>query len=88
MNADLLRKVQQEVQQEEQRETAQELAEITRLAQEMGRRLANETHGELYDEVRLMLNLLHQTRAQADLINSHLNANYLTEERAKLYLHH
>lgn len=62
-----------EIMREEQRETALELADVMRLAQEMGRRLANETHGELYDDVRLMLNLLHQTRAQADVINAKLN---------------
>lgn len=59
---------------EEQAETAHELANIMRLAQEMGRRLCNETHGEMYDEVRLLMSLLHQTRAQADVIDAQLNA--------------
>lgn len=59
---------------EEQGETARELAEILRLAQEMGRRLCNETHGDMYDEVRLLMSLLHQTRAQADLIDAQLNS--------------
>jgi septal ring factor EnvC (AmiA/AmiB activator) len=58
---------------EAQRETARELAELLRLAQEMGRRLCNETHGEMYDEVRLLISLLHQVRAQADLIDAKLN---------------
>lgn len=58
----------------EQAETARELAELLRLGQEMGRRLCNETHGEMYDEVRLLISLLHQTRAQADLIDAKLNA--------------
>ncbi len=80
MKADILR--------EEQRETAQELAEITRLAQEMGRRLANETHGKLYDEVRLMLSLLHQTRAQADLINARLNGAVSEQEQLHYFMHH
>lgn len=59
---------------EEQGETAHELAELLRLGQEMGRRLSNETHGEMYDEVRLLISLLHQTRAQADLIDAKLNS--------------
>jgi len=59
---------------EEQGETARELAELLRLAQEMGRRLCNETHGEMYDEVRLLMSLLHQTRAQADVIDAQLNS--------------
>lgn len=59
---------------EEQGETARELAELLRLAQEMGRRLSNETHGEMYDEVRMLISLLHQTRAQADLIDAKLNS--------------
>lgn len=59
---------------EEQGETARELAELLRLAQEMGRRLSNETHGETYDDVRLLISLLHQVRAQADLIDAKLNS--------------
>ena len=59
---------------EEQGETARELAELLRLGQEMGRRLSNETHGEMYDEVRMLISLLHQTRAQADFIGAKLNS--------------
>lgn len=59
---------------EAQGETARELAELLRLTQEMGRRLCNETHGEMYDEVRLLMSLLHQTRAQADVIDAQLNS--------------
>lgn len=58
----------------EQAETARELAELLRLSQEMGRRLCNETHGDLYDDVRLLMSLLHQTRAQADFIDAKLNS--------------
>lgn len=59
---------------EEQGETARELAELLRLGQEMGRRLGNETHGEMYDDVLLLISLLHQTRAQADVIDAKLNS--------------
>lgn len=63
-----------EMLEEEQRETARELAELMRLAQEMGRRLSNETHGEMYEDVRLLVSLLHQTRAQCDVIDAKLNS--------------
>lgn len=59
---------------EEQGETARELAELLRLVQEMGRRLSNETHGEMYDDVRMLISLLHQARAQADVIDAKLNS--------------
>lgn len=62
-----------ELLEEEQRETARELAELMRLAQEMGRRLSNETHGEMYEDVRMLVSLLHQTRAQCDFIDAKLN---------------
>lgn len=70
-NADLIDR-QQTLLKEEQRETARELAEVMRLAQEMGRRLANETHGELYDDVRFLNELLHQTRIKAQVIHERL----------------
>jgi hypothetical protein len=54
------------VQQEEQQETTRELAAVLRLAQQMGQRLANETHGDLYYEVRDLLHDLHEIRAQLD----------------------
>lgn len=57
---------------QEQRETAMELADLMRLAQEMGRRLANETHGDMYDEVNKLVTLLHETRNQADFIEDKL----------------
>jgi hypothetical protein len=62
-----------ELLEEEQRETARELAELLRLGQEMGRRLCNETHGDMYEDVRVLVSLLHQTRAQADVIDAKLN---------------
>lgn len=58
---------------EEQKETARELADVMRLAQEMGRRLAHETHGDLYEDVRFLNELLHQTRIKADAIQDKLN---------------
>lgn len=74
---------------EEQGETARELAELLRLGQEMGRRLGNETHGEMYDEVRMLISLLHQTRAQADLIDAKLNsANPVAELMARRQQQH
>lgn len=52
----------------ERRETIQELSDLLFVVQEMGRRLANETHGESYDLVRELNDLLHQARAKLDLI--------------------
>jgi len=72
---------------EEQRETALELADVMRLAQEMGRRLANETHGELYEDVREMVNLLHQTRTQADLLNTKINGDDDQEFELMQHIH-
>lgn len=57
---------------EEQTETAREVADVVRLAQEMGQRLARETHGELYEDVRQLNELLHQSRVRAEHINAKL----------------
>ncbi len=66
---------------QEQRETAMELADLMRLAQEMGRRLANETHGDLYEDVRKLVTFLHQARLQADLIETKLIPDYSRDQR-------
>lgn len=55
---------------EEQRETLEELSETLFVVQEMGRRLAQESHGELYDSVRELNERLHRARLQLDLIES------------------
>lgn len=52
----------------ERLETIDELAGVLHLAQEMGRRLANETHGSLYAPVEELNRLLHQTRGQLSRI--------------------
>jgi hypothetical protein len=57
-----------ETQKGEQRETAGELFALLSIAQKMGRRLAYETHGESYDYVRDLNELLHQACAKAELI--------------------
>lgn len=48
----------------ERRETIDELSDLLRVAQEMGRRLADETHGDSYPKVRELNELLHQARVQ------------------------
>lgn len=58
--------------QEEQRETSRELVSLLRVTQEMGRRLAYETHGDLYDDVRTLNELLHESRIKADTILNRL----------------
>ena len=46
----------------ERRETIEELSDLLIVAQEMGRRLANETHEETYSQVQELNELLHQAR--------------------------
>lgn len=48
----------------ERRETIDELSDLLFVVQEMGRRLADETHGDSYSQVRELNELLHQTRVQ------------------------
>jgi hypothetical protein len=69
--------------QEEQRETVRELRDILRIGQEMGRRLANETHGELYDDVRALVMLLHETRGHANAIAQKLHIDDVSEPIAR-----
>lgn len=57
---------------EEQCETSRELVNLLRVTQEMGRRLAYETHGDLYEEVRVLNELLHESRVKADSIQDRL----------------
>lgn len=48
----------------ERQETIEELTDLLIVVQEMGRRLANETHGDAYADVRELNELLHQARVQ------------------------
>lgn len=52
----------QDVMDGERRETIEELSDLLVVVQEMGRRLANETHGESYDMVRELNEILHTAR--------------------------
>jgi hypothetical protein len=56
----------------EKSETIEELDNLLRIAQEMGHRLSCEVHGNLYDDVRELTELLHKTRNQADLVQQKL----------------
>lgn len=58
----------EETQKGERCETAGELFALISIARKMGRRLAYETHGESYDAVRDLNELLHQACEKADLI--------------------
>ncbi|MBI2746910.1 MAG: hypothetical protein HYX45_15160 [Burkholderiales bacterium] len=53
---------------QDRQEAVIELAELVHLAQETGRRLANKSHGDLYDLAHDVIELLHQVRAQIELI--------------------
>ena len=59
-----------DAEEQDRQEAVIELAELVHLAQETGRRLANESHGELYDLVREVNELLHQIRVQIELIQA------------------
>lgn len=59
-----------ESQEQERRETAEEISELLSVVQEMGRRLANETHGAPYELVLELNELLHQARAKIELIQA------------------
>lgn len=52
----------------ERRETINELSDLLFVAQEMGGRLANETHGNAYSQVTQLNEFLHQARIQLDKI--------------------
>lgn len=54
----------------ERRETIEELSDLLLVVQEMGRRLADETHGDSYSQVRELNELLHQTRVQLTKIKN------------------
>ena len=60
----------EETREGDRRETIYELAELMLVAQEMGQRLANETHGEAYAPVRELNELLHQARMQVEKIKA------------------
>lgn len=51
---------------QDRQEAVIELAELIHLAQETGRRLANKSHGELYDLAHDVIELLHQVRVQIE----------------------
>lgn len=52
----------------ERLETIDELSDLLVVVQEMGRRLADETHGDAYAKVRELNELLHQARLQLSRI--------------------
>jgi len=56
----------------EKREMASELDELLHLAQEIGGRLANGVHGDAYDDVRRLNELLHEARNQLTVVQRNL----------------
>ena len=52
----------------ERRQTIYALSDLLLVAQEMGQRLANETHGDAYALVRELNEILHQARLQIEEI--------------------
>ena len=54
----------------ERRETIEELSALLFVVQEMGQRLAYETHGEPYDLVRELNEILHQARQKMQQVQN------------------
>ncbi|MCP5269057.1 MAG: hypothetical protein H6943_08460 [Zoogloeaceae bacterium] len=54
----------------ERRETIEELSDLFYVVQEMGQRLATETHGDSFSQIRELNNLLHEVRAQITMLKS------------------
>ena len=54
----------------ERRETIQELGDLMSVVQEMGRRLSDETHGDAYENVRRLNEMLHEVRQQIERIGA------------------
>ena len=54
----------------ERRETIYELSDLLHVVQVMGRRLADETHGDSYSQVRTLNELLQQTNFQLTKIKN------------------
>jgi hypothetical protein len=55
-----------EILENERRETISEMSDLLLVLQEMGRRLANETHGDAHAQVRDLNESLHEVRLQVD----------------------
>ena len=60
----------EETREGERRETVYELSDLLLVAQEMGQRLATETHGDAFAPVRELNELLHQARQQIEMIKA------------------
>ena len=58
-----------ELRESERRETIHELSELLFVTQEMGQRLADETHGDSYSRIKEFNDLLHQARIQLEKIS-------------------
>ena len=54
---------------QERLETIEEISELLQVVQEIGRRLSNETHGNAYDLVQDLNEILHRAREQINLID-------------------
>lgn len=58
----------EETREGERQETIEELSDLLSVLQRLGRRLADETHGEAYAEVRELNEILHQANLQLSKI--------------------
>jgi|GEM_PF-5391761 len=60
--------IEEETSEVERRETIHELFSLICIVQEVGRRLANETHGDTYSQVKQLNETLHQARIHMNKI--------------------
>lgn len=58
----------------ERRETVIELSNLFQIIQEIGQRLSEETHGESYDQIRQLNQLLHDVRLQINIIKAEVES--------------
>lgn len=68
----------------ERRETVDELSDLFFVVQEMGRRLANETHGDAFAQVRKLNVLLHEARVQLSVIKNGVAPDFWVPQTANL----
>lgn len=59
-----------ETKEQERRATIEELSDLLNVVQEMGQRLASETHGDAYEPVRELNETLHRARQQINAIEA------------------
>lgn len=66
---------------EERADHTDQLSKLLSVMQDVGRKLANESHGRSYDKVREFNQILHLAREQLDAIEQEERRKFLLERR-------